>query len=73
MLSILTRSERPIDRPYNHGPVINVLAWFLFFTSALAVLTRLGTRWAIARKLGKDDGMILGALVRPLEIAFLHE
>ena len=62
-MSNSTALSRPLDSPLNHGPVVNVITWFLLVTSALSVLARLGTSLAISRGIGWDDYMILISLV----------
>ncbi|KAI1313258.1 hypothetical protein F5Y03DRAFT_406532 [Xylaria venustula] len=51
------------DSPDNHGAVINVVSWFLLILSWLVLFTRLGTRWALSRKLHIDDAIILLAQI----------
>lgn len=43
-------------------PGINVLTWFMLVTAILSVLTRLGTKYWIFRKLTVDDVLSIGAL-----------
>lgn len=45
------------------GPFLDVVTWILLITSALAVLTRLGTKRALRRSLDFDDGFVVAALV----------
>jgi hypothetical protein len=41
-----------------------ILFWFLFVVSVLAVAARLGTKYAMTRKLQWDDYLMLAAQVR---------
>ncbi|KAJ5746114.1 hypothetical protein N7520_011296 [Penicillium odoratum] len=43
-------------------PAVNVLTWFMLVTSALSVLTRLGTKYWIFRKFTIDDFLSIGAM-----------
>jgi len=45
------------------GPFLNVVTWVLLVTSFLAVLTRLGTKKALRRRIDVDDYLVVGALV----------
>ena len=46
------------------GPFLNVITWILLITSSLAVITRLGTKRALRRRIDVDDAFVVGALVR---------
>lgn len=50
----------------NFGPVLGVLVWFLLIITFLFVITRIATKYALSRRLGADDFVILGALVRKI-------
>ncbi|CAG8271582.1 unnamed protein product [Penicillium olsonii] len=43
-------------------PAINILTWFMLVTSTLSVLTRLGTKLFIFRKLTIDDGFAAASM-----------
>lgn len=43
--------------------VIKVVSWFLLVATALAALTRVGTKLLLSRKIMRDDGLLLAALV----------
>ena len=43
---------------------IGIGAWTLLVVSAIAVLTRLSTKWSFERVFNLDDGFAIGALVR---------
>ena len=47
----------------DHGPVVDIVAWFLMVTMILAVFVRLITRTTLTHSLGAEDGMICGSLV----------
>lgn len=49
--------------PDSWTPAVNVLTWYLLVTAALSVLTRLGTKWWIFRKLTTDDYLSVVSLV----------
>ncbi|KAH8422278.1 uncharacterized protein LDX57_000036 [Aspergillus melleus] len=49
--------------PDSWTPAVNVLTWYLLVTAALSVLTRLGTKWWIFRKLTTDDYLSIVSLV----------
>lgn len=68
---ILVRT-RPIDTSNNHGPVVNVITWFLLVASVLCVITRFVTKLAISRRLASDDVLILVALVSESLIRGYH-
>ena len=59
-----------VDSASNHGPLVNIIAWVGIVTCALAILARMGTKWALQRKASLDDGAIgiafVGVLVVPL-------
>ena len=65
-----TGTFQPVDSPSNHGSLINVIAWVGIVTCVLAILARMGTKWALQRKASLDDGAIgiafVGMLVLPL-------
>ncbi|KAJ5279373.1 hypothetical protein N7478_004745 [Penicillium angulare] len=44
-------------------PAINVLTWYMLVTSILSVLTRIGTKYWIFRKLTIDDVLSIGSMV----------
>lgn len=44
-------------------PAVNILTWFMLVTAILSVLTRLGTKYWIFRKLTVDDFLSIGAIV----------
>ncbi|TVY16638.1 hypothetical protein LARI1_G003867, partial [Lachnellula arida] len=50
--------HQPLATPDNHGPLINVLAWFLVVASSLTVFTRITTKWLVSHRITIDDGMI---------------
>jgi heme/copper-type cytochrome/quinol oxidase subunit 1 len=54
---------RELGSKDNLGPFINVVTWILLITSTLAVLTRLITKRALARRIKIDDGFVIAALV----------
>lgn len=45
------------------GRTASILVWFIYVVSVLAVLARLGTRYAMIRKLEADDYLMLAAQV----------
>ncbi|KAI8630810.1 hypothetical protein F5Y19DRAFT_483459 [Xylariaceae sp. FL1651] len=45
----------------NESTVFQILLWFLFVVAILSVCARLGTKYAMTRKLSWDDWLILGA------------
>ncbi|TGJ78985.1 hypothetical protein E0Z10_g9779 [Xylaria hypoxylon] len=47
----------------SQGSKVQLLLWFLFVVSGLTVVARLGTKYAMTRKLGLDDYLILAAQV----------
>ena len=49
--------------PDSWTPAVNVLTWYLLVTAVLSVLTRLGTKWWIFRKLTTDDYWSVASLV----------
>lgn len=49
--------------PDSWTPAVNVLTWYLLVTAALSVLTRLGTKWWIFRKLTTDDYLSVVSLI----------
>jgi hypothetical protein len=55
---------QPLDGPNNHGPLVNVLTWFLIIVSFLTVSTRIATKWLVSKKVNIDDAMISVSLVR---------
>lgn len=55
--------SRPLDRPDNHGPLLNVLAWFLAVCNVIIVLTRLASKTFYSKNLGLDDTLICASLV----------
>ena len=67
--SLTKRSS--FDSPTNHGPVVAVMTWFLAVASVLWVLTRVGTKLAIKRKMVLGDYLIFLALVRRTLLVFL--
>jgi hypothetical protein len=60
----VTFPSRPLDGPNSHGPLINVLTWFLVIVSFLTVSTRIATKWLVSKKVNIDDAMISASLVR---------
>jgi hypothetical protein len=64
-------TPQPLDGPNNHGPLINVLTWFLAIVSFLTVSTRIATKWLVSKKLNTDDAMISASLVSFL-VKVLH-
>lgn len=60
----------------DHGPVVDIVAWFLMVTMILAVTVRLITRTTLTHSPGAEDGIICGSLVRQstlrLETLHLH-
>ncbi|RFU29813.1 hypothetical protein B7463_g6522, partial [Scytalidium lignicola] len=57
-----------IINSHNQGPVVNLAAWIGMVTMLLAVVTRLGSKYAVVRSLSRDDGVIAGAMV----LAIVH-
>lgn len=52
-------------------PAINIICWFLLVVAILAILTRIGTKFWIYRKLTKDDYVIiLSTVSSPRATAF---
>lgn len=47
------------DSSDSHGAVVNIVSWLLLIFSSLAVLTRLGTKWAVTKQFHMDDVMII--------------
>ena len=47
----------------DHGQIVSIITWILLVTSALAVLARLFTKWAVSRRLHADDGFAVSGLV----------
>lgn len=47
-------------------PAINVICWFLLVVAMLGILTRIGTKLWIYRKLTKDDYVIILSTVSKL-------
>ncbi|KAF1976186.1 hypothetical protein BU23DRAFT_528555 [Bimuria novae-zelandiae CBS 107.79] len=45
------------------GPFLDVVTWVFLVTSFLAVLTRLGTKRALRRRIDVDDYLVVGALM----------
>lgn len=41
-----------------------VIVWFLFLAAVLSVCARLGTKYAMAKRLASDDALIIAAQVR---------
>lgn len=41
-----------------------VIVWFLFLAAVLSVCARLGTKYAMAKRLASDDALIIVAQVR---------
>lgn len=41
-----------------------VIVWFLFLAAVLSVCARLGTKYAMAKRLASDDALIIIAQVR---------
>lgn len=41
-----------------------VIVWFLFLAGVLSVCARLGTKYAMAKRLASDDALIIIAQVR---------
>ena len=58
--------RKSFDSPTNHGPVVAVVTWFMAVASVLWVLSRVGTKLAISRKIALEDYLIFIALVRRL-------
>jgi hypothetical protein len=56
-------TSQPLDGPNNHGPLINVLTWFLAIVSFLTVSTRIATKLLVSKKVSTDDAMISASLV----------
>lgn len=45
----------------DHGPIVNVVTWFLLVATLITVITRTAMKWALARKTNFDDAVILAA------------
>lgn len=45
----------------DHGPVVNVVAWFLLVVTLITVIARTGIKWALTRIMKVDDVIILAA------------
>ncbi|KAG9233487.1 hypothetical protein BJ875DRAFT_485081 [Amylocarpus encephaloides] len=56
-------APQPWDGPNNHGPLINVMTWFLVIVSFLTVSTRIATKWLVSKKANVDDAMISTSLL----------
>ncbi|CAG8981679.1 hypothetical protein HYALB_00006551 [Hymenoscyphus albidus] len=56
-------SERPIDRPDNHSPILNVCSWFLGVCNIVTVVSRVLSKAIYSKNLGLDDILICVALV----------
>ncbi|KAI0541756.1 hypothetical protein GGR58DRAFT_414454 [Xylaria digitata] len=46
---------------HDQGSVFEILLWFLFIVAILSVGARLGTKYYMTRKLGRDDWILLAA------------
>lgn len=57
-------STQPLVTPDDQGTIVSVVTWFLLVATTLAVVARVATKLAVARKIGGDDYMIFVALVR---------
>ncbi|RDL36097.1 Uncharacterized protein BP5553_06709 [Venustampulla echinocandica] len=58
-----TAPPQPLDSPENHGPLINVMTWFLVVASTLTVLTRIATKWLVSKRVQLDDGLVFVSLL----------
>jgi hypothetical protein len=47
----------------DNSRIVQILLWFIFLVSIFAVAARLGTKYAMTRKLGWDDYLMLVAQV----------
>jgi hypothetical protein len=68
-ISAVIHTPQPLDGPNNHGPLINVLTWFLAIVSFLTVSTRIATKLLVSKKVNTDDAMISTSLVSVLDEA----
>lgn len=59
-MDLETRSGAAGDR----SRVSLVIVWFLYLAAVLSVCARLGTKYAMAKRLASDDALIIGAQVR---------
>lgn len=50
--------------PNEQSTVFQLLLWFLFIVATFSLLARLGTKYAMVRKLSWDDWIMLAAQVR---------
>ncbi len=60
----LTRGRDAQITADDHGPIIDIVAWFLMVTMILAVMFRLMIRLILTRSHGVEDGIICAALVQ---------
>lgn len=61
----VARLARPLNSPDDHGPMINVISWFLMVLSLLAILARYATKWAVQRAFRWEDAWMISAAVMP--------
>ncbi len=54
--------RRDVATP-GQGSTVQLLLWFIFVVSVLTVAARLGTKYAMTRKLGWDDYIMVAAQV----------
>jgi hypothetical protein len=57
-------SGHPIVTANDHGALVSIATLFLMTTFTIAVLIRIAIRLAITRYLGRDDYIVIGAMVR---------
>jgi hypothetical protein len=55
--------EPPSGAPGEKDRVSLVIVWFLFVAAVLSLCARLGTKYAMARSLARDDTLIIVAQV----------
>ena len=59
--------DRTDDADTGQSSTVQLLLWFIFVVSVLTVAARLGTKYALTRKLGWDDYIMLVAQVSESE------
>ena len=54
----------------NRGPLVNIATWITLVAMVLMTLTKVATKWVMTGRFQADDGLMVVAMVRRLEVIF---
>lgn len=57
--------------PLEGEHITNIVTWLCLVIATFSIASRFAVKWAVARKFGLDDGLVVVAFVCPLDKSVL--